>query len=271
MIKARDAIEAARRLIGTPYNELDCIGLIAKVIRTAPGGVSDYRCQGTNWLWDSVGNSGKYRHLVWRQHGLAGAKAGHVAFKATGSDVHHIGLVTGEGTVIHSSSTQGGRGVVETPLTEAENWSLLGQHRYIEPETDAGQEDVPMSTDKTGYRMQVQLSDANSTLNVRNEPSTKGDRICKLRHGDVVTVLAEFSGWKYAQIPDGRSGYISADYLVPYGEPDNAPDTGGNAYEEDAEPDGDAGYVAGDGAYTSLVSEDGTVITLVGRWRLAED
>ena len=42
MIKAQDAIRAARSLIGTPYSELDCINLIKRVIRTAPGGVPWY-------------------------------------------------------------------------------------------------------------------------------------------------------------------------------------------------------------------------------------
>ena len=39
MVKAADAIRTARALIGTPYSELDCINLIKRVIRTAPGGV----------------------------------------------------------------------------------------------------------------------------------------------------------------------------------------------------------------------------------------
>ena len=32
MIKSSDSIRTARRLIGTPYSELDCINLIKKVI-----------------------------------------------------------------------------------------------------------------------------------------------------------------------------------------------------------------------------------------------
>lgn len=50
MIKAQDAISAARALIGTPYSELDCINLIKRVIRTAPGGVPWYTTAGTNAL-----------------------------------------------------------------------------------------------------------------------------------------------------------------------------------------------------------------------------
>jgi len=121
----------ARGLIGTPYKELDCINLIKRVIRTAPGGVGSYTTAGTNSLWDSFYSSAKYRDLTWRQEGIAGACAGMLAFKRYGADDEgHVGLVTESGTVIHSSS-EGGRGVVETPLSSREGWDLLAVHRYI--------------------------------------------------------------------------------------------------------------------------------------------
>ena len=144
MIKARDAIGEARRLLGTPYSRMDCIGLIRAVIRACPGGIKDYRCQGTNWLWRSIENASKYRHLVWRQEGIAGAKPGMLAFKRKGEDIHHIGLVTGDGTVIHSSSARGC--VVETALDDS--WHLLGKHKYIGVDEAAGvQEDAEPETE----------------------------------------------------------------------------------------------------------------------------
>ena len=73
MVKTMDAIRTARSLIGTPYSELDCIGLIVRVIRTSPGGVGAYRTAGTNTLWKSAQASAKYRDLTWRQEGIAGA------------------------------------------------------------------------------------------------------------------------------------------------------------------------------------------------------
>ena len=127
MIKAHDAICTARVLIGTPYSEMDCIALIRAVIKRTAGGVSDYRCEGTNWLWRSIKNSGKYRHLIWRQEGIEGARGGMLAFKRSGDDIHHFGLVTEKGTVIHSSSVHGC--VVETELDGS--WDLLGRHRHI--------------------------------------------------------------------------------------------------------------------------------------------
>ena len=128
MIKASDAIRTARILLGTPYKEMDCMALIRAVIKRSAGGVSDYRCEGTNWLWKSIGNYGKYKHLTARWESIDGAKPGMLAFKRRGDDVHHVGLVTEAGTAIHSSSVSGC--VVETPLDGS--WHCLGRHRYIE-------------------------------------------------------------------------------------------------------------------------------------------
>ena len=201
MIKASDAIRVARSLIGTPYAEMDCINLIKKVIRTAPGGVPGYTTAGTNTLWDSYESAAKYRDLTWRQEGLAGAMAGMIAFKADSDDFHHAGIVTADGTIVHSSSTQGGRGVVETPLTVSEGWTHVAVHRYIDTEEDM----------QTLYYAQINLNDPDSTLNVRNVPS--GDVIASLRQGDAVQVMAEKSGWAYVRHENG-SGYVSAQYIV---------------------------------------------------------
>ena len=215
MIKAKDAIAVARSYIGTPYSEMDCIRLVVMVIRNSPGGIKDYRCEGTNWLWDSVNNSGKYRHLTSREEGLSGAQAGKLAFKQYGEGAEdHVGIVTGEGTIIHSSSVNG-RGVVETPLSVSEGWDLLGTHRYIEVAADAAEsEDTPV----TAYRMQVQLSDETSSVNVRKGPSTKYEIIGRLGHGAVVTVTAEAGDWAYVTYGDSGSGYVSTEYLTLYEE-----------------------------------------------------
>jgi len=143
VVKSQDAVAAARKLIGTPYSELDCINLIKKVIRTAPGGVPGYTTAGTNTLWKSAEASSKYRDLTWRQEGIAGAHAGMLAFKRRGNDVHHVGIVTEKETVIHASSAQNGRGVVETPLSLAEGWNLLAKHRHIDAsESEVEDEDM---------------------------------------------------------------------------------------------------------------------------------
>ena len=213
MVKTQDAISAARSLIGTPYSTLDCIGLIVRVIRTAPGGVGAYRTAGTNTLWRSAEASAKYRDLTWRQEGIAGAQAGMLAFKRRGIDVHHVGLVTGDGTVIHSSSAAGK--VVETALDGS--WQLLAIHRYIEARpSGAGLTDETEDTRMEAYKMKVVAS----SLNVRNEPGIGGDRIGRLSEGAVVTVQAEMeNGWKYITYGDGALGYVDGSYLAEYVEP----------------------------------------------------
>ena len=220
MVKTMDAIRTARSLLGTPYSEIDCIGLIVRVIRTSPGGVGAYRCQGTNWLWRSIDNSAKYRDLTWRHEGIAGARAGMLAFKRRSRDVHHVGLVTGDGTVIHSSSAAGK--VVETKLDDT--WQLLAVHRYIEAQ-ELPQPAAPISPsggslgDETegkqmeAYKMKVVAS----SLNVRDEPGIGGTRIGRLSDGAVVTVQAEMeNGWKYVTYGDGALGYVDGSYLAEY-------------------------------------------------------
>ena len=213
MVKAADAIQTARNLIGTPYSELDCIGLIVRVIRTSPGGVGAYRTAGTNTLWVSYGASAKYRDLTWRQEGIAGAQAGMLAFKRRGNDIHHVGLVTGDGTVVHSSSAAGK--VVETKLDAS--WDLLAIHRYIEARPSGGSlGDETEEKQMEAYKMKVVAS----SLNVRDEPDVKGKRIGRLSEGAVVTVQASFSdGWKYVTYGDGALGYVDGSYLAEYVEP----------------------------------------------------
>ena len=141
MIKAEDAIAKARELIGTPYGtgagKLDCINLVKKIIRECPGGVRGYTTAGTNALWNSFTMSKKYKDLTMRERGIQGVRGGMLVFKQRGEDVHHVGLATTEGTVIHASSAKGS--VVETKLTTSDGWNLMATHRYISTkEADAG-------------------------------------------------------------------------------------------------------------------------------------
>ena len=245
MIKAKDAILEARKQLGTPYSQLDCINLIKWIIRTAPGGVINYTVAGSNTLWRSFDSSAKYRDITWRQTGISGARAGMLAFKATGSDFHHAGIVTDRKTVIHSSSTQGGRGVVETPLLGSEGWTHLAIHKHIEAADDAAE---GQGTPVASYKDTVSLE--SGTLNVRNEPGLGGDIIGRLNDGAVVTVQAAYdNGWRYVSYGDSGVGYVDGRYLSMYEEPEApAPK-----------------------AETVLIRTDGVTIRLDGEWRVADD
>ena len=200
MIQAEEAIRVARGLIGTAYSELDCINLIKKVIRTAPGGDKRYTTAGTNELWNSFDSVPKYRHLIWRQSGISGAKPGMLAFMGVGTgDVSHTGLVTERGTVIHSSKSRGG--VVETALTAKAGWNGLGVHRMIEVAENAGA--APTGT--------AYIVCAQKGLRMRKKPDIRGEYMQMLPDGAVITVLEEQAGW-FKTTYKGYTGWVSAEY-----------------------------------------------------------
>lgn len=261
MIKTQDAIRTARALIGTPYSEIDCINLIKRVIRTAPGGVPWYTTAGTNALWASANASARYRDLTWRQEGIQGARAGMLPFKRHVGDVHHVGLMTERGTVIHSSSVYGK--VVETPLDES--WQLLAQHRYIEVAASAAETEGTMDV-----LYQAVVNTMRDPLNVRDAPEAGGRKIGELARGTTVDVLAEpCDGWAYIRA-GSVSGYASAAYLARV-----AYVSAGEAAEA-VQPTEMSGANASSGGaaeepYTTIRREDGTVIRLSGRWSVLED
>lgn len=258
MIQVEAAIRAARGLIGTAYSELDCINLVKKVIRTAPGGDKRYTTAGTNELWNSFDSVPKYRHLIWRQTGISGAKPGMLAFMGVGTgDVSHTGLVTERGTIIHSSKSRGG--VVETALTAKAGWNGLGVHRMIA---------IGYSGEKVGV-IEMEKAFGNATvsvtsgyLNIREGASTKSKIIAKAANGARVNIIREAggTGWVFGKLASGEAGYMSGEYLV---EDDalSAPSgqlSQGESQEEDEET-------------TSLRRSDGVYITLAGKWEIAKD
>lgn len=251
MIKTSEAVRAARGLIGTAYSELDCINLIKKVIRTAPGGDKNYTTAGTNALWDSDSKSGKYRDLTWKQEGISGAKAGMLAFMGVGTgDVSHAGLVTERGTVIHSSKSRGG--VVETVLTEKNGWNGLGKHRKI-----AVYDDNEEGGDTMFGNATVKTQTAGSYVNLRGADSTKSKVIGKVHDGERVDVVCHFeTGWYLVKTQTGANGCVSADYVV-----EDAPGA------DDAE-DGGGEEIA---STTTLTDGNGAYVTLVGRWKVTND
>lgn len=239
-------------MLGMPYSDVDCIGLIRQVIRRSPGGAADYTTAGTNTLWDSYNASAKYRDLTWRQEGISAARAGMLAFKRSGDDVHHVGLVTGDGTVIHSSSARGA--VVETEVDSS--WHLLAQHRYIEVAAATGTEE----------RMEQALYTAivatqQDPLRVRESP-VFGEILGSVPRGRAVEVLSwGENGWAKIRYNE-LEGYASAMYLERVEEPNDA-DPDGSGEDKPVEIDGEK--------MTTLVRGDGQTIRLAGSWRVEED
>ena len=254
MIQAEEAIRAARGLIGTSYETLDCINLIKKVIRTCAGGDKRYTTAGTNELWNSFDSVPKYRHLIWRQTGISGAKPGMLAFMGVGTgDVSHTGLVTERGTVIHSSKSRGG--VVETELTEKNGWNGLGAHRMIEVDYSEGGKTEVSEAEKIFGNATVSVT--SGYLNIREGASTAAKIIAKAENGTRVNIIREAggTGWVFGALENGVAGYMSSEYLV-----------------EDAPGSGDQDETGGEAPNTTtLRRNDGVYITLAGKWTIAED
>ena len=212
MIQAEEAIRAARGLIGTAYSELDCINLIKKVIRTCAGGDKRYTTAGTNELWNSFDSVPKYRHLIWRQSGISGAKPGMLAFMGVGTgDVSHTGLVTERGTVIHSSKSRGG--VVETALTAKAGWNGLGAHRMIEVEGSGDKSAGGERAESAEYGRVIVC--AQGGLRMRKKP--RGRYMQMIPDGTRLAVLEERNGW-LRMAYRGHTGWISGRYCCKAGE-----------------------------------------------------
>lgn len=214
MIEAAEAIRVARELIGTPYTEaMQCDDLIVETIRRSRGGVKGYRIAGTNWLWESIRNAGKYRHITWRQEGLGGARAGMLAFKRTEQDVHHVGIVTGEGSVIHSSSAWGC--VAETPLEAQEGWNLLAVHRAIRVGADTERETGAETGVSPGANPEkTYIVCAAGGLRMRKTPGLRGDYMKMIPDGTALTALEERDGWIRCK-HRGYTGWVCGDYCRP--------------------------------------------------------
>lgn len=217
MIQAEAAIRAARGLIGTAYSELDCINLVKKVIRTCAGGDKRYTTAGTNELWNSFDSAPKYRHLIWRQAGIFGAKPGMLAFMGVGTgDVSHTGLVTERGTVIHSSKSWGG--VVETALTAKAGWNGLGAHRMIEVNGYMNDEDVQIDAK---YSIGEYAVSYEKGLRLRKRPSLTGAYMLTMPCGAKLTVTEIDGDWGKAAY-NGHQGWCSLAYCDKVGTQDEA-------------------------------------------------
>ena len=205
MIKTVEALRTARGLLGTSYDELDCINLIKKVIRVSAGGEKSYTTAGTNALWESDENSAKYRDLTWKQEGISGAKSGMLAFMGVGTgDVNHVGMVTERGTVIHSSKSRGG--TVETELTEKNGWNGLGKHRDINVGREADGDAETDVQKETEYIVCAQKG-----LRMRKKPDIRGEYMQMLPDGAVIAAIEERAGWLKTTYK-GYTGWVSAEY-----------------------------------------------------------
>ena len=270
MISAAEAIRVARSKLGTPYGsgegQLDCINLIKYVIRHAVGGDPLYTDAHVPALWASYESSGKYKHLIARQIGTAGAMPGMLAFKGQplGYDHQpsHVGLVSYDGMVIHASSAKGE--TVETRLDSS--WSLLGTSSKIQPAASPEPAPDPDPDPEPGksYTAEVIALKNDKPVNLRSGPGTEYGIIAKVPVGTIVTVLTEHDGWDFINVSTtAQQGYMASQYLrrcdpQPEPEPEPGPEP---------EPEPGTDWLES----PTMISEAGSIISLAGKWRIAYD
>lgn len=162
-------------------------------------------------------------------------------------DCYHIGLMGRDGRVLNAQSTK--TGFVASPASQ--NWAFAAPLKA-----------VSYSDDKEGGETvfgnaTVKTQTAGSYVNLREGASTRAAVIGKVYDGERVNVLREAgTGWVYAKTQAGAEGYMSADYIVEDAPgADGAEDSGG---EETA-------------STTTLTDGNGAYVTLVGKWKIAED
>ena len=72
------------------------------------------------------------------------------------------------------------------------------------------------SPDQTSSTYFAKVNTGGDTLNVRTQPSVNGSIIHKLKHGDIVEVVAQSGDWLLVLLDDDE-GYINSRYTVDVG------------------------------------------------------
>ena len=206
--------------IGTSYDVMDCIKLIVNGIRKADGADGEslsYTCGGTNELWRSINQSGKYRYVT-EIVGIDEAKKrgmlvpgrlmviwepGHnEKYNDELGDCSHIGVYVGDADceAVHSSYT---RKLVAT-TTVKNGFTHVLSHRLIDlsesstaSEKPAATPAQPAQTDNAGSasgdgsvrQMSLIVTTEKDPLNVRDSPSIKGAVVGKAARGSTVTAI----------------------------------------------------------------------------------
>lgn len=119
-------------MLGQPYSQTDCIGLVRKA--------AGIRCQGTNWLWRSYNSSGKYKYLIQRMERAPTTteiRNGMLVFRInwdkipTGyndkPDCHHVGVIIGQ-DVVQSNPKPG----VYRERYTIDKWDGCGWLRFVD-------------------------------------------------------------------------------------------------------------------------------------------
>lgn len=171
------------------------------------------------------------------------AEAGNRWYGKDPGDVYHIGLVGRDGKILNAQSTKTGF-VTSDPGTWAGCAPLL--------DVDYGEE-----TEGENVLYQAKVVTKEDPLRVRAWAQT-GRILGTVPRGAVVDVLADSGDWWPRIQFNELLGYASAEYLERI---EDAPESSG----------GQTGETTERAETTTLISDDGVIVTLIGHWGIADD
>ena len=140
----------------------------------------------------------------------------------------HVGLYMGDGTVIHAKGTA--YGVIREKLSAATwtHWGAAARMIY-EIEIDGGMH-LPPTEEEGGkdmiFQAKVKTTATGGKLNVRSGPGSNNKKIGELKDGTVVNVIAvdASGGWYEINSVDGKSrSWVSASFAIKIATSEPAP------------------------------------------------
>lgn len=248
MTKGTSVAAHGKSLIDTPYKKVDCMELVVLSIREgegASGESTSYRCGGCNELWRSLNASGKYRYVTKRLELETAKSLGLLVpgallviwepgynekYKDNEGDCSHIGIYVGDDDceVVHSSATK----KCVAASTIRNGWTHVLIHRLIDLENgvDEAQE---LAYEPVDQPYVATVDTDKDPLTIRDKPSSKGDKLGKVKKGGYMTVVGVVvvddtgRAWLPVEaLPDNRRtivrGWAAAQYLKPV--EDDTPD-----------------------------------------------
>lgn len=226
MTSGKNLARWCKAQIGKSYSEMDCIGFIVNGIRKADGANGEsltYRSGGTNELWRSLYQNGKYRYVTEivtiseaKQRGMLVPgrllviwEPGHnEKYNDDLGDCSHIGVFVGDADceAVHSSYTlqrvaattvkNGFTHVLSHRLIDLTESSSEGVTTAETPSQETRRDDT--ESVKVGALIVMTEKDP---LNVRDRASIKGTVIGKVARGALVTA----TGNEMTVVEDGVS------------------------------------------------------------------
>lgn len=199
--------------IGDSYENQKCDqAVVINLIRRCPGGDPNYRTAGCTELWNSIGSSGKYRHITKRMTLAEAMEEGlligdlPVIYDAASGKCEHIAYYMGGiggYECIHSSKKKGC--VCGTTLRNG--FTHVLRHRYIAGvPVDGTREEV--ETMSVLYNVRVNTS-GGGPLNLRKAASTSSAVLTEIPFGAVAAVVEETSSKWLKVTYAGMTGYVS--------------------------------------------------------------